>query len=256
MKSIPTATRQRTTYENFEAECPLCGAWNIFNRASDLGTFRPIAGLDVACQSAPCGQPFRIWCDRIDPAYKMLLYDCRSLLRRKQFMHCVLTTTQAYEVFFASFLRVRLLYLPFVVERDLEVFNGLSRDLYERVRRLPFDDLRNFFLRVVVDGARPANLIEARIFIESLPNRPSGVRRDEIEEKTTPPLRDHLLVLFGTKIHEVRNRVVHSDAARPSASVTSELVDEARVTLNSLNRTLGPLRDFEHYANAPRRSTD
>jgi len=38
------------TYENFTAVCPLCRATNIFNRASDLKTFKPIGFRTVSCQ--------------------------------------------------------------------------------------------------------------------------------------------------------------------------------------------------------------
>ena len=52
MNAIPVAERKRTSYENFAAECPWCRRENIFNRASDLKTFEPIAGRDVSCLSA------------------------------------------------------------------------------------------------------------------------------------------------------------------------------------------------------------
>ena len=76
MNRPPASPRKHPTYENFEAECPHCGEWCIFNRASDLGTFGLIAGRDVTCQNAACGQPFRIGGDMISTAPEMLLFDC------------------------------------------------------------------------------------------------------------------------------------------------------------------------------------
>src|SRR5271157_5166815 len=40
--TVPYSRNMDPTYENFMAECPHCDAGNIFNRASDLRTFRPI----------------------------------------------------------------------------------------------------------------------------------------------------------------------------------------------------------------------
>lgn len=251
MEPIPLASHHRGTYENFEATCPTCGVENVFNRVSDLKTLSPIAGREVICQNAACQQPFWISHDMINPAFEMLLFDCDTLARQKRFMHCVLTVTQAYEVFFASFVRVRLLYRPFVRQRTLEVFNRLSRELYERVHDYTFDPMRNLFFRLVIDGTQPADLNEARLIIEALPERPPGVKKEEINGKTEPPLTDHLLVLFDTRVNEVRNMVVHKDAYRPSAEHASQLVEEARSILYPLNAILGPLLDFEHYANAP-----
>src|SRR5207248_2223257 len=86
-----------STYENIYADCPHCGYQNIFNRASDLKTFEPIAGRDVACTNSDCRRPFRIVSDRINPAHQALLFDCADMLRRKQYMQCVLAVAQSYE---------------------------------------------------------------------------------------------------------------------------------------------------------------
>src|SRR4051812_215302 len=85
-----------STYENIYADCPHCGHQNIFNRASDLKTFAPIAGQDVACANSDCRRPFRIVSDRINPAHEALLFDCGDTLRLKQYMQCVLAVAQSY----------------------------------------------------------------------------------------------------------------------------------------------------------------
>jgi hypothetical protein len=58
MSNLPEARTTHTSYENVVAECPLCHSENIFNRASDLGTFKPIGRHNVSCQNAECGKQF------------------------------------------------------------------------------------------------------------------------------------------------------------------------------------------------------
>ena len=118
MNAIPVAERKRTSYENFAAECPWCRRENIFNRASDLKTFEPIAGRDVSCLSAACGKPFRILGDSVNSPHEMLIFDCYELLDRKHYMNAVLSLAQAYETFFSLFFRVELLYKPLGADPD------------------------------------------------------------------------------------------------------------------------------------------
>jgi hypothetical protein len=79
---------------------------SISNRASDLRTFEPICGRDVACENTDCGKLFRIVSDSINGPHEMLIFDCYELVGRKHYMSCILSLTQAYEIFFNLFLRV------------------------------------------------------------------------------------------------------------------------------------------------------
>src|SRR5260221_158441 len=109
MSNIPIAKNRRSSYENFVAQCPCCGKDCIFNRASDLHTLEPIAGLDVSCQSDDCRKPFRSVGDSVNSAHEMLILDCYELIEAKHYMAVILSLTQAYEVFFSLFFRVELL---------------------------------------------------------------------------------------------------------------------------------------------------
>jgi hypothetical protein len=91
MNEFSIAKNRRTSYENFVAECPWCGKDCIFNRASDLHTFEPIAGRDVSCQSGDCRKPFRIVGDSVNSAHEMLIFDCYELIERKHYMNCILS---------------------------------------------------------------------------------------------------------------------------------------------------------------------
>jgi hypothetical protein len=95
----------------FEAECPYCSHWNIFNRISDLNDTQPIAFKTVACTS--CHKRFTINGDHINAAYETLIFDCYKLMSLKRYSYCILNLVQAYEAFFSQYLRVELLYKPF-----------------------------------------------------------------------------------------------------------------------------------------------
>jgi hypothetical protein len=164
MSNIPIASKKRTTYENFVAECPWCGKESIFNRASDLRTFEPIAGRDVSCQSVDCGKPFRIVGDSVNNRHEMLIFDCYELIERKHYMNCILSLAQAYEVFFSLYFRVELLYKPFGADRDQELadLNRISEGLHDKIKEHTFTPMRALFLQYTVNGQLPKNLVQPR----------------------------------------------------------------------------------------------
>jgi hypothetical protein len=112
MKRLPVVCPNYTSYESIELVCPTCGQDNIFNRATDLGTFERIDGHDVACLMPDCGEPFRLLGDLVNHPYEMMIWDCERLIQQKRYISCVLTVAQAYETFFSLFLRVQLAYKP------------------------------------------------------------------------------------------------------------------------------------------------
>ena len=144
-----------------------------------------------------------------------------------------------------------MLYRPFVRQRDLGLFNRLSAKLYEKVGRWGFEEMRGLLLRIVIDGIEPRDLDEADTAIDSLPKNPGRVREEEIY-RLLDPLRAALLTLFRTRVHYLRNEVVHKDAYRPTASEAAAVLEEAETILYGLNGYLGPVETFDHYANSPR----
>ena len=156
VNAIPVAERKRTSYENFVAECPWCRRENIFNRASDLKTFEPIAGLNVSCQSAACAKPFRILGDSVNSPHEMLIFDCYELLDRKHYMNAVLSLAQAYETFFSLFFRVELLYKPFAADPDqnLSELNELAKALQKKISDHAFRGMRALFSASGVSSGR------------------------------------------------------------------------------------------------------
>jgi hypothetical protein len=229
------------SYENFVAICPHCGESCIFNRVSDLHTIEPIESLEVKCLNRSCGSPFNIKNDRINPAYQMLLSDCFALLERKHYMQCVLSVAQAYEVFFNHFFHIQLIYRAFAddEEQDVAHLNELSVQLYNRVKFLTFIPLRWNFFGLVVENAPPGNLEEARERIDKLKNPSKAERRRKIEFPDDQPGRDLLMKLSDAVIDELRNKVVHKEAYRPTREEATSALGEAREILHGLTELLG-----------------
>ena len=252
---IPVARNKRTSYENFVAECPWCGKDSIFNRASDLGTFEPIDGRDVACQSADCGKPFRIIGDRVNNAHETLVLDCYELIERKHYMSCILNLAQAHEVFFSLFFRVELLYRPFAADPDQELaeLNRLAGVLSERLERHAFSSMRALFLQHIVAARAPKNLVEAEKMISALPEQPKDAKvpkdsaLDSLSDAKLVPL---LKSLKATDIHTCRNKVVHKRAYRPTAAEVHKHLDETGSILFPLTDHLDLDDDINRYTMA------
>lgn len=249
MSEIPVVRIKQASYENIVAECPWCCRENIFNRASDLHTFEPIAGRDVSCQSVNCGKSFRIVGDSVNNPHEMLILDCYELLERKHYMNCILTLAQAYEVFFSLFLRVELLYKPFARDKgkDVNHLNRLAERLSEKVKRHSFVPMRALFLRQIIAEPRPANLAEAEAVISELEDCPSDPKDAELEALGDEQLVALLKAVKSTTINTLRNQVVHRQAYRPTREEAEAALKEARSLLFPLTSRLGLYHDINWY---------
>ena len=247
VSSIPVVKGKRTTYENFVVDCPECGMEIVFNRASDLGTFEPIAGRDVSCPETACRKPFRIVGDSINEAYELFLYDTQELRDQKRYMTCILNIAQAYEVFFGLFFRVELLYRPFGSEsgRDLFELNRLAQELHTMIKDHAFGRMRSLFLSHLVKGRSPGSLADARTVIAQLPCRPSDPPDADIDAFSDTRLVPLLKAIKATKIATLRNNVVHKRAYRP----TLEEVDDSLETAGSTLLPLGSRLDLHDEIN-------
>jgi hypothetical protein len=253
MSNIPVARSKRPSYENFVAECPSCGRESVFNRASDLRTFEPIAGRDVSCQSADCGKPFRIVGDSVNSAHEMLVFDCYELLERKHYMNAVLSLAQAYEVFFSLFFRVELLYRPFGADPDKERadLDQLSEALHEKLKEHTFAPMRALFLQHMVSRPEPKGLAEAAALVAALPDHPGDPKDAAIDSIADAKVVPLLKALKATTIHSLRNRIVHKQAYRPTRQETEEALEEARSILFPLTSRLDLHDEINWYMRAP-----
>ena len=258
MPEYPYASQTEATYENFIAVCPVCEHRNVYNRASDLQTFEPIACKTVVCQRASCAASFNINSDRINPAHQALLFDCHDLLRAKQYMQAVLAITQAYEMLFSHGLRVEVLYRPFVQadSDDLDELNRVAARLYEIVQSFTFEAMRRLFLALAIRSAGFASLAESETWLGLVPTSARNVAKvaaEQIEAVPNADLRLLLVDLASVQIHTLRNRVVHKDGYRPNRQEVEVAFAEAKRIIHRLTSLLKLSGDADWYLNQPGR---
>ncbi|MCY3638910.1 MAG: hypothetical protein OXG80_07410 [Chloroflexi bacterium] len=251
--SIPVIRVKEAGYENLSVDCPWCGCESVFNRVSDLLTTEPIGGLNTQCLNEKCGKSFRIVSDSANERHRVLVFDCHNLLARKQYMYCILNLATAYEMFFSLFLRVELLYRPFVADcssNGLDEMNRLSEKLEGRIKRFTFAPLRRLFLQRLICQEPPANLDDAREAVCAIPKLAKcvkGVKNAKIRENRDEPLQSLLIQLNRSKIHELRNKIVHKRAYRPTFEESKDALDEARNIIFPLTSLLDIRDDLNWY---------
>lgn len=227
-------------YENVAAECPKCAKHNVFNRATDIGHFDPIAHHQVVCENVDCRAPFAICGDRVSAAHELLLQDACDFLKEKRYMQAILSATTAYELFFVYFLRVELLYRPARRNHDgladaIDWLNATAVLLQQKTAQFSFGTMRELFLRNAVDYPRFATLADAEAHIMAISDHPSKVSREELERLTDEPRRSLLLRVRDTNITKLRNNIIHKTAYRPLLSETYAAVDDAYETVVRLS---------------------
>jgi hypothetical protein len=249
LHDLPIAENRRPSYENFVAECPWCLQDNIFNRATDLHTFEPIAGRNVSCQNADCRKPFRIVGDSVNSAHEMLIFDCYELIERKHYMNCILTLAQAYEAFFSLFFRVELLYKPFGSDPDQEMadLNSLSKELHKKIKKHTFAPMRALFLSHIVANHSPKTLAEASSVVSALPSSPNDPCDAAIESHSDLKLVPLLKALKRTNINTLRNQIVHKRAYRPTREQVDAALEETRSILFPLTSRLELYDEINWY---------
>jgi hypothetical protein len=237
--------KYRATYETFDANCPYCDHLNIYNRASDLADLRAVGFKEVSCQS--CARVFIINGDLVNPPHELLLYDCADLIARKRYAYAVLNAAQSFEVFFSLFLRVELGYKPFAREATrppIGTLNATLNELFGTVKCYTYVPLRDVFLRLMLTNTRPSSMADAAATIKSLPKLCKHLTDLEIVSGYPPgPVRDLLVLLNQSTVHDARNAVVHKDAYRPTLEEATRAVEEAKDILFPLGVHLLLLTD-------------
>ena len=240
-------------YENLTVICPSCNYECIFNRASDIGTFQPVAGREVQCTNKICLKPFRIVSDSVNERHEMLVRECYQLLERKQYMYCILNLATAYEMFFGLFLRVNLLYKPYAAAANsglsgsLDQMNDLSVKLHHKIKQHTFFKMRQLFLSEVTNTSPATDLLSAEKRILLL--RPQGVDDCKIKALGDGTLVQLLKDLKSTNLHNVRNEVVHKQGHRPTKEEATKYFEEAKSILFPLRHHLDLRDDLNWYVN-------
>jgi hypothetical protein len=238
---LPVVSASWSDYENVEVVCPHCDKENIFNRITDLKTTEPIAGSDLSCLMPDCGRSFRLVSDSVNDPYEMMLFDCERLIARKRYMSCVLNVGQAYEVFFALFLRVELVFRPWAADpdRDISELNRLLRLLRAKIENHGFNKLRAIVALRVAEAHPPKNVAEAEAAIKGLGADAFGpLGRIDLKNLPDKATGDLLSSLVATNVGSLRNSVVHKRAYRPTLDEARRALDEARSILCPLGSRL------------------
>ena len=248
---IPAVRISYANYENVTVDCPLCGYKCIFNRASDIGTFEPIWGKDIQCLREICQKSFRIVGDTANERHEILIFDCHQLFERKQYMYCILNLTMAYEMFFSLFLRVRLLYKPFIADpnpkrsENLHRMNILSRKLDRKTRRWAFDSMRKIFLSEVTGQPLVPDLDKSEGRIASL--KPQSTPDCKIRDLSDTRMIPLLIRLKRADIDKIRNAVIHKQGFRPSRMEAERYLEETKAILFNLTRHLNLHDDLNYW---------
>ncbi|MDP1675637.1 MAG: hypothetical protein Q8L88_02135 [Bacteroidota bacterium] len=242
---IKKSTETRSTYENVEARCPYCSYWNIYNRASDIKNFKLLIEKIVVCQSSSCNFKFLIEKDLINPAWQMLILDCEVLKQRKQYSYCILNLTQSFEMYFALFLRVELLYKPFGIEKSYNenLLNKISDLLFESTRKWPFYLLRNTFINFITNKIKSNGLEQSNSIILDLKLYSSEPTNEAIKSIEDNKLSDLILRLKNTQVNILRNRIIHKYGYRPTVEEVESSKDETEQILFGIDYCLGVLNE-------------
>jgi hypothetical protein len=231
----PYATDKHATYENFEASCPICGDWNIFNRATDFADFRPICLKTVKCLNASCGHHFNINGDIASPAYQEFIMQTYAFKGEKRYMLCIVALAQAFELFFGHFLHKTLVDEP--IRKDPESktaknYNALSEALYERVEKLAYRKLRNVFLNIAIQGMSPMTMGEAMEIIQRIPDMYCDPSDNIID--TCFSTSSLLHGIKASNIASLRNRIVHKEGFRPCLDDVENALSETHMLIFGL----------------------
>jgi hypothetical protein len=236
------------SYENIVAVCPFCGERNTFNRVSDLNDLNPIASKEVQCSNNNCKMKFRINGDIINQPYELLIFDCYKLIQDKRYSYCILNLAQSFEMFFALYLRVEVLYKPFAQEGlyDYGYLNKVNDKLEKKIKDLTFSGMRALFLNHIIVTRilmkrNAASLHESETILSQLTT--NDPNRDVLSQVNDPKLAQLLIQVSQTKIGEKRNKVVHKSGYRPSLIEVEESLSETQKILYGILSIFGFLVD-------------
>lgn len=233
--TIPYATITKSDYENFSAECyyPICKFWNIYNRRTDLKNIALITYQEVQCEKCNCF--FVIYGDEASEKWEYLLYDCSELLKNKKYMSCVLNVAQAHEVFFYTAIKKKLLYDP--LEKKIlriDEVNDLSEKLHKVIERATLPKLKDIFIAHYYGQINLDTKEQIESAINNLKKKKTrkSLPRSFDEKDTCMKKRLNEQI---KKVWDLRCKVIHKEAYRPTKDEAEGCVKQARETLMRLN---------------------
>jgi len=249
---LPKALETNPTYENFAVRCPACKRWSIFNRASDIGNYELVTNVTLNCLHADCHKQFVAGHDWINPPWQMMILDCEDLKTEKHYSYCILNLAQAFEMFFALYLRVQFLYKPYASEtpEGLDGFNKCSGLLFDKTRKYAYIKMRNIFINTILSAPKYTTLAESEAAIADLSTITNNPLDENIRNCPNSALSDLLFRLMKCNVSDLRNDVVHKMGYRPTLDEVESAIDESASILHALNRHLEQPSDDMQFYNA------
>ena len=227
----------KADYENFNAICPHCQEWNIFNRVSDLKTLEPIWGLTVKCQF--CDKEFRIGNDDISSNYQKLILSCADFMSQKEYMQCIINLSIAYEIFFAHILFYFLVEKINVKEENKD---ELTRLLNQKIEKYTYSKLYNEFFKVLfrINEEHYFNDSCIKCYIEKINGNKCKNIKENIRKIKNTKIKHCLYYLYKLEDNEksinyLRNKVVHKQGYRPTFQEVKKENKVARFFVLKLN---------------------
>jgi phage FluMu protein Com len=230
-----------SNYEVIKVKCPVCKGVNTFNRRSDLGTLDIISNMTVQCQKLSCNQKFIIIGDSVSALHRSMIFDCYNLLDQKRYTLCVLSLTQAFEIFFSSYIRNVIVIEPYRNDYfDLENLKTLNSLLILKIKNFCFSDLRNIFLNILIQEFHSSSLESSKRLISKFSD--SELKKDppdlSIRNLNNQSLSHLLMKLKKSTIATLRNNIIHKNAYLPSEEEAKNVFKGTKEIIFGLEREL------------------
>jgi hypothetical protein len=136
------------------------------------------------------------------------------------------------------YLRVHLLYQPFARHDNLDQLNRMAAALYEATKKYPYAKLRNLFLNRVLANQQITSLNHAELVIRNISNSCHEPSDQSIVQFPDQKIADLLRRLKNSEVAELRNKVVHQHAYRPTLAEVDSALEETRGILLPLGSLL------------------
>jgi hypothetical protein len=172
-------------------------------------------------------------------------------------MLAVAALGQAWEAFFAEFVYSTYVWRPFFMSSSISIhrMQRLSERVAKGLRKLSFAKLRSLVANTIIQQIEPMDLTSAEAEVAKLDtaaikNMPSQATIDAVAD---PSARELLSRLVALEVLELRNRVVHHDAYRPTRAEVSRCIDDEIRFLYRLKRYFAIGTPLEHQTGQTRR---
>lgn len=177
-------------YENIYVDCPSCKEENIYNRMSDFNSGIPISRRDdITCYD--CWMLFSIkWDEVVSGKWKWFINELSIYEKQKEYRMYILSLCQGCEVFFRHAIQAKLM--------DENSLDLVAWKLWLfLLKDASFENLRKAFL----------------LIYEKEKNNDNWNLKKMKEDKRV----EYFKIIKATKVNEIRNKVIHSNAYRPNS---------------------------------------